>query len=545
MKLKKLHLSMMATAVALCNVASAQLFVDNATLFIQTGAVVTVQGDVTSNVDIQGPGTVLLKGSANQNVSMTNHVIPNLEIDNAANTTLTTAARVGTNLKFTNGSILLGANDLTLDAAATITTPASNKFVVTNGAGKMVKSALTTAFLYPVGNSLTTYNPVTLTNTGTSDAIGVRCLANVLSAGTSGTPLTKEVVDASWDISEAVAGGSNLAMTAQWTQAPDELAGFNRNKSGISYYIPTAGPTQGWDMLNNVTGAAAGANPYTFTRSGVTSLGTFAIGGRPVLSPLLITPKVFLQGPYNTGTNLMNTSLATLNLIPLTEPYSTTTGFTHIASGSGGGETVANAAVFTSNLIVDWVFVSLHDAGTGAVVSTRSGLLQNDGDVVETDGITPLNMAGNAPSNYYISVRHRNHLGVRSAAAQNLTGAKTTFVPYNFATGLSQALANAAVNQMTNKYTSATTTANYMMWAGDANSNKVVRYAGAANDENILLNTAPLSGNKAGISAQGYWQQDFNLNGVVRYAGSLNDENILINVSLLGSKALIVNQATF
>ena len=49
---------------------------------------VTVQGDVTSNVDIQGTGLLQLKGSVLQNVDMGGFTIPNLELDNAANATL-------------------------------------------------------------------------------------------------------------------------------------------------------------------------------------------------------------------------------------------------------------------------------------------------------------------------------------------------------------------------------------------------------------------------------------------------------------------------
>ena len=63
-----------------------------------------MQGDVTSNVDIQGTGLLQLKGSALQNVDMGGFAIPNLELDNIANTTLiNTNARIGTNLTFTNG----------------------------------------------------------------------------------------------------------------------------------------------------------------------------------------------------------------------------------------------------------------------------------------------------------------------------------------------------------------------------------------------------------------------------------------------------------
>src|SRR4029079_5491474 len=119
MKLKKLHLTLMAAATVFCNMASAQLFIDQATFTIQAGATVTVQGDVTSNTDIQGTGKLVLKGSANQNVNMGGFTIPNLEMDNAANVTLTGNLKIGTSLLFTNGKILLGANNLTLADVAT------------------------------------------------------------------------------------------------------------------------------------------------------------------------------------------------------------------------------------------------------------------------------------------------------------------------------------------------------------------------------------------------------------------------------------------
>lgn len=544
---KNLRLSLIGAAVLCSNIAFAQLYVDNAQFYIQSGATVTVQGDVTSNVDILGPGKLILKGSANQNVNMGGSNIPNLEVDNVANATLTGHAKISGDLLFTNGKLQIGNYNLALGNAATVTGATNAKFVVTNGSGKLIKAALAaTAFTYPVGNSLTTYNPVTISNSGTSDSIGVRCLANALSQGTTGSAFSKEVVDASWDITEALAGGSNLTVTATWNGS-DELTGFNRSNGtiGISNYVTSPANNVGWDLLLNQRGSATGTDPYTISRSNITNLGAFAVGQRPVLSPLLIEPKVFLQGAYNTGTNLMNTSLATLGVIPTTEPYTGMTGYTHV--GSGGGETVSGTSFFTTNSIVDWVFVSLHDGTTGTVVSTRAALLKNDGTIVDTDG-SPLSMAGNAQGNYYFSVRHRNHIGVRTAAVQNLTAAKVTKVSYSFATGNAQALtpvSPATNTAMTNKYGGTITTTNYMLWAGDSNPNKNTRYSGPANDENTLLNTAPLSGNKSITSANGYYLNDFNLNGSVKYSGPNNDENILLNISLLGDKSAIKYQATF
>src|SRR5687767_14100823 len=81
-----------------------QLKIDNAVFFIGAGATVTVQGDVTSNVDIQGTGLLQLKGSVLQNVDMGGFTIPNLELDNAAHATLlNTNTRIGTSMLFTNG----------------------------------------------------------------------------------------------------------------------------------------------------------------------------------------------------------------------------------------------------------------------------------------------------------------------------------------------------------------------------------------------------------------------------------------------------------
>jgi hypothetical protein len=521
--------------------SNAQLFINGAQFFIESGATVTVQGDLTSNVDILGTGKVKLNGSSNQNVNMNNFTIPNLEVDNVSNATLTGSVKIGTDLLFTNGSLILGTNDLTMAATATITNPGSNKFVVSNGTGKLIKTSLgTTAFTYPVGNTTLTYNPVIISNPapGVADNIAVRCLANAYSTGLTGSNFTKEVVDATWDISEAVAGGSNLSITTSWN-ATDELPGFNRTKAGISYYITSPAPNVGWDLLNSQTTAATGTNPYSFTRTGITEMGAFAVGTRPVLSPLLVSPKIYLQGAY-IGAGLMSDNLRTLNLIPSPEPYTGASGFTH--SGSGGGESslasiIGSAAPASNDAIVDWVFVQLHDGVSGSVVSTRAGLLQKDGDVVETDGVSPLNMAGNLSGNYYISIRHRNHLAVRTL--NNIALAKTTTTNYNFTSAQTQAFPGVVPNNPMASLAGGF----FGMWGGNANSNTTVRYSGPANDESQLLNTC-LGGNKGSV-LNGYYNCDLNLNGVLRYSGPNNDENFLLNTILAGVKGTVITQPVF
>ncbi len=518
----------------------AQLTINGAQFFIESGATVTVQGDITSNTDILGAGKVLLKGTGNQNINMNNFTIPNLEMDNGSNATLTGNVKIGTDLLFTNGKIILGSNNLIMSAAATITSPGSSKFVVTNGTGKLIKASVgNTAFTYPVGNTALTYNPVSISNSGTVDSIAVRCLANANNTGLTGTGFTKEVVDASWDISEALAGGSNLSLTASW-DGTDELPGFNRNKAGISYYITSPAPNVGWDLLNSQTAAATGAGPYSYTRTGITELGAFAIGTRPVLSPLLVSPKIFLQSNFSTGTGFMSDNLRLKNLIPVNEPYDSIPNFIH--SGSGGKESstaaiVGSAAPAGNDAIVDWVFVQLHDAVSGLVVSTRSVLLQRDGDIVETDGVSDVNMAGNVSGNYYISVRHRNHLGARTASTLALV--KTTALPYDFTTAQTKAFNDGIIVNPPMADIGSTPGTIFGLYGGNINVDRTTRKTGSATVNDFSLLLSGVNSSSAPGPTDVYRREDLNMDGNIRKTGSstTNDFSRLLAI-LNGSNIL-------
>lgn len=501
--------------LSLLSVSSfAQLTVQSgATFFIQSGATVTVQGDVTSNADIQGPGALLMKGSALQTINLNGFSVQNLQIDNAANVSLGGAATVGTSLAFTTGKVSLNGFDLSIGSAGSITGADNTKFIVTNSTGRLVKNALsTTPFTYPVGFDASSYNPTTITQNGTADNIGVRCLQNALTAGATGTPYVKEVVDASWSITEAVAGGSNLSITSTWN-AGDELPGFNRAKTGISYFDGT-----GWDMTNSVVAAATGAGPYSITRSSVSNLGVFAVGGRPVLTQLRVSPKIFLQGAYN-GTVLMTDALRSGGLIPTTEPYSSITNFSHVASG--GGETIPSgvlAGTSSGSDITDWVFLQLRSSVDGSVITTRSALLQRDGNIVDVDGTnTKVNyvaFAGENPGNYYVTVRHRNHLGVRTAGTLALQ--RTTSTVHDFTTAQANAFQNGTI---TTNAAMAQNGSAFLLWAGNINTDDYVRVTSQAfpsipSDAAFLL--ATVLGGNSNLTVLTYSIGDANMDGKTR-----------------------------
>jgi hypothetical protein len=64
-------------------------------------------------------------------------------------------------------------------------------------------------------------------------------------------------------------------------------------------------------------------------------------------------------------------------------------------------------------------------SGTAVPVYTKAAILQRDGDIVSTDGITPVNFAGAPSGSYYVVVRHRNHLGFRTLNPVSLSAAAT------------------------------------------------------------------------------------------------------------------------
>ena len=64
------------------------------------------------------------------------------------------------------------------------------------------------------------------------------------------------------------------------------------------------------------------------------------------------------------------------------------------------------------NAIVDWVVLEVRSPNDPSlVISSRAALLQSDGNIVDLDGKSNVQMTGIASGNYYVAVRHRNHLG--------------------------------------------------------------------------------------------------------------------------------------
>ena len=228
---------------------------------------------------------------------------------------------------------------------------------------------------------------------------------------------------------------------------------------------------------------------------------------------LSLNVRAMLAGPFDSTAMLMADDLRMAGLVPMLEPFSAR-GFQH--AGKGGGEQSSPAILVTSgpNAIVDWIMIELRDpADPQILLSTSSGLLQRDGDVVGMDGSSLLRISA-VPGNYHLAVRHRNHLPIRSAVPIVFTTAITVV---DFSNGSDPAF---GVDPMLSR------NGVELLWAGDVTGDHLVKYVNTANDRDTIL--VHVGGNIPTNVVAGYSDTDVNLDGLTKYAGAKNDRDPIL-----------------
>ena len=533
---------------------SAQLVNQGGTITIQSGATLVVESDITNTTgSIVNNGIIEVKGDITSEAAasftsavdsklkfsgttpstinfMASTILSDVEMAKTAeDLTLASDLDIDGDLTFTedDNQIILGANNLVLSATSAADNVAvTNSFIVTDGAGVVTKEGLSTAFKFPVGAAIDSQNDITLAEGGTVDDISVRVLTDAYDAPVTQTDaMVDDVVSATWEIAEAVTGGSDLIAAPSWAAA-DETTTFDNTDAAVFQFNGT----------DYTALATTGAATTVDGISSVTNVGLvlddtdYVIIGDSGLLRAFLAAKIILQGPYQASQDLMRDQLRTKSLIPLEEPYSDMAAFTHVSGG--GGETVDALEDFDyvadGDDIVDWVFLEIRDSAD-AVVSTRSALLQRDGDIIDIDGSnSAVSFEGITLDNYTIVVRHRNHLGVKSSGIVSMSPGTTAVYDFTF-----------AVNQAVGDQQEELETGVYGVYGGNANGEsavatayKGIRMTGPStiNDALALLNQ--LGGIYTATQFDVYETEDLNLDGNVRMTGpsTINDALFLLGV---------------
>ncbi len=173
----------------------------------------------------------------------------------------------------------------------------------------------------------------------------------------------------------------------------------------------------------------------------------------------------WLQGAFDSSTETMTPILRNHNLLPTQQPYNTAPWL------YTGQESVATTNDIPNNAI-DWVLVELRDTSSShTLIASRAGWLFSNGvigdvsggDKIKFDNISRLGQ-------YYVVVRHRNHLAVMSKYAVTVPNQ----YPYSFAYTDNIAGGTSQVAALSGGM--------YGLCAGDLDANGVI----TVNDNNIL-----------------------------------------------------------
>ncbi len=263
-----------------------------------------------------------------------------------------------------------------------------------------------------------------------------------------------------------------------------------------------------WSIpLNNFR--VSGFEQVTFriyaVRSLVSNIGTLttdsvAIFGSSVPSQSLHL-RTFLAGSFNQNTSSIRDDLRVQGLIPFSDPYEL-------------GKTTSSEVLQVSGdqSVIDWVLVEVRNPeNPTSVLRSIPALLQKDGDIVGVDGVSPP-VIDSLPGDYYVSVKHRNHLGVMTATPISLSDT------IDFTLGETSVFGIDSRKKVGSSW---------CLWDGDVNGDGLIKYTGGNNDRDLVLQD--IGGIVPTNTTGGYLDSDVNMDGVTKYTGSTNDRDIILS----------------
>ena len=193
--------------------------------------------------------------------------------------------------------------------------------------------------------------------------------------------------------------------------------------------------------------------------------------------------KILLEGAFDAEGDTLTTTLNKNEFLPLSSPYSQ----------------APRTITAMPDGMTDWVLVELKSEKSGPILSRQSLLLKNDGRIVEEDGATDLiGLPDVSNGDYFVIIRHRNHLGVMSSIQTSLTATNAEL--YDFTTGQNKVNGNDA------KFLKENT---FGMYTADITGDGLIILA----DELTTIRAENLR--------DGYYSSDVNMDGLVILADEL------------------------
>jgi len=249
---------------------------------VSNGAIITSAALTGLNGNITNSGTKSLSTAASYifngaAAQVTGALLPAtvnaLTINNAFGVALSSStAIVGGALTLTSGKLQLGSSTL---STSSIVGASSANYIITDGTGGVkLNNVATGSNVFPIGTSATSYNPVTINNSGTANNITV----SVKNTFDNAVPSATQVVNKQWTITPD-ATGANIAATFSWLIA-DQASAFNpANALSIIRYNGTAWVGSG----ATIAGSGVIATPYVASASGISDFGSFTVINTSVL----------------------------------------------------------------------------------------------------------------------------------------------------------------------------------------------------------------------------------------------------------------------
>lgn len=198
------------------------------------------------------------------------------------------------------------------------------------------------------------------------------------------------------------------------------------------------------------------------------------------ITAVYLNVQILLEGAWNGGTS-MRYDLETTGNIPLVSPFD--------------GETLAALPDVSPQNIVDWIRLELRETSGGSSVDVCNAFLLDNADLVSTAGDNAFAFPDADENNYYLIIRHRNHLDIMTADSYLLSNEHLNPTVIDL-TDDSNVYGNLAVKELT--------TGIYGMISGDADQDGQI----ASTDLNQNWRTETGTG--------GYLSADFDLSSEVQ-----------------------------